>query len=340
MSSWFTRPRSPKRLDTTSLFPSITSETSRAGTVTGNLKASLEASPIAPALASAEAEPRKRAFTAALSTPHDSVLSELQGQGPDHDPGARLDATPAPTSVTGMSSDTLPRTDGLSSPLDTLYDPFTGAPLGVLSLVSSAPDETQNKNVGIGAKEELWTHLARIRSLQAEIAGMHVTMEGIGVGLGKPSGSRGAAGRRGGGTERLDGDGAEEGAEGIEGEGEEAGERRLQEREDEFEKSEEKFEIRKAEIDGIMHKALTTFHALEPPTVDFAAVSRSNTTSTAPPMTPSSPSMLRSDRPGLLRLPLDGSSPRIHDDLYLESPVSAHSPLPTDGNVETGSFHM
>jgi hypothetical protein len=62
-----------------------------------------------------------------------------------------------------------------SSPLppltDPLYDPFTGVTMGVLSPTSSTAQST----------EVLWTCLSRIRTLQAEVASMHVTMEAIGL---------------------------------------------------------------------------------------------------------------------------------------------------------------
>ncbi|THH09138.1 hypothetical protein EW146_g8782, partial [Bondarzewia mesenterica] len=130
------------------------------------------------------------------------------------------------------------------------------------------------------------------------------------------------------------------------GEGEEAEEGRRKEREGDFEKTEKRFEVRKEEIDGIMVKldalsqALTTFHALETPTVDYLTSSRSNTTSSIPPPTSTASSMLRHGRPGFLRLPTEGSSLHIHDNLFLESPASAHSPLPEGQATENGNMHL
>jgi hypothetical protein len=187
-------------------------------------------------------QPQKRVFTAALNTPHDAVLAELQGHHPGHDPSAPIDPTPS-ASVLGMQSlDTLPAAasdapdsaiSSSSPPPESLYDPFTGALIGVLTRTSSA------KRSG----EELWAHLARIRALQAEVAGLHVTMEGIG--LGEPAVPRlrstapRAVGERLADDEDSDADG-----------GSEVEERRALE----FERAERRFDGRREEIEQIMTK--------------------------------------------------------------------------------------
>jgi hypothetical protein len=185
--------------------------------------------------------PQKPVFTAALSTPHDAVLADLQGH-PDHDPSAPIDPTPS-ASVLGLQSlDTLPAAtseapasavSSSSPPPESIYDPFTGGLIGVLTRTSSA------KQGG----EELWAHLARIRALQAEVAGLHVTMEGIGLGEPAVPRLRSTAPRAVG--ERLmddqdsDGDG-----------GSEVEERRALE----FERAERRFDGRREEIEQIMTK--------------------------------------------------------------------------------------
>jgi len=124
--------------------------------------------------------------------------------------------------------------------LDTVFDPFTGVSIGVLASPSGQSDTPV-------AKEELWAHLARLRTLQADIASLHVTMEGIGVG--EPLATRGERVRKRSmiGT-RLEEDTADS-------EGDEAAEeRRRKEREREFELSERQFETRKEEIGRIMGK--------------------------------------------------------------------------------------
>ncbi|KZV76937.1 hypothetical protein PENSPDRAFT_747167 [Peniophora sp. CONT] len=224
-------------------------------------------------------EPKRRALTSAQSHPHDAVVAELRGQHPDHDTSARMDqAISAPL----QSADTLPtapsEAPGTVMPeLDRLFDPHSGATLGIFT-----PPQMANGQ----AREELWAHLARIRALQAEIAGLHVAMEGIGLNEKamhmRVRGTRTRT-RSGNVGERLDLGGSEgefdaEGRE--EADKEEA--RLREERDREFETAENRFDGRKEGIDKIMSKlgelaqALATFHALETPVVDFGA-SRSNT---------------------------------------------------------------
>ena len=119
-------------------------------------------------------EPKRRALTSAQSHPHDAVVAELRGQRPDHDTSARMDqVTTAPL----QSADTLPtapsEVPGTVMPeLDRLFDPHTGAALGTFT-----PPQPANGQ----AREELWAHLARIRALQAEIAGLHVRCQPSGT---------------------------------------------------------------------------------------------------------------------------------------------------------------
>jgi hypothetical protein len=244
MLSWFNRnvsgpPSAPKPKpadlghDTESNPPILPPEATNHGPTTAATEAG--------AAASSE-QPQKPVFTAALSTPHDAVLADLQGHHPDHDPSTHIDPTPS-TSVLGMPSlDTLPAATSeapgsvvsSSSPHpESLHDPFTGGLIGVLTRTSSA------KQTG----EELWAHLARIRALQAEVAGLHVTMEGIG--LGEPAVPRlrsttpRAVGERLTDNEDSDGDG-----------GSEVEERRALE----FERAERRFDGRREEIEQIMTK--------------------------------------------------------------------------------------
>jgi|SRR6266850_2302661 len=187
----------------------------------------------------------KSTFTAALNTPHDAVLAELHGR----DPSTRMDATPS-TSALGMQSiDTLPAaaSDALGSvatssspPPEQLYDPFTGVTTGVLSPTSSSAKKSG---------EDLWVHLTRIRSLQADVARTHLTMEGIGLGESavphlQDTGPRTAVGERLEDDENADGDG-----------GAEAEKRR----EREFERFERRFDGRKEEIGQIMSKVCPSF---------------------------------------------------------------------------------
>jgi hypothetical protein len=208
----------------------------------------IDAPPVATALTSEQ--PQKGVFTAALNTPHDAVLAELQGHPPGHDLSARRDATPS-TSALGMQSiDTLPAAGSdapgsvatsTSPPPESLYDPFTGAAIGILFPTPSAKINSSSSS----SSEDLWAHLTRIRSLQADVARLHLTMEGIGVGDAVTPHLRSAGPRAVG--ERLEDD---EDSDGDGGGGSEAEKRRARE----FERSEQRFDRRKEEIGQIMGK--------------------------------------------------------------------------------------
>ncbi|KZT75108.1 hypothetical protein DAEQUDRAFT_734572 [Daedalea quercina L-15889] len=237
----------------------------------------------------------ERAVTAPLSTPHDAVLSELLGRRGStsqeslapHDttrqalPKISIDgtassfyrsertATPSGGAQTGLRS-------GSASPNpahDPVYDPFTGALAGVMM---SPPHEHEHEHEGSQAmsdadfdhtRDELWAGLARIRELQSEIAAMHLQMESIGSSDARSA--RRAAGATRRATEEWDDPG-------------EAEEQRKAAGDAEFATLAETFRGRRAAIDGIMNKlddlsqALTTFHALPTPVMDFGA-SRTDT---------------------------------------------------------------
>ncbi|KAI0274992.1 hypothetical protein BC834DRAFT_965441 [Gloeopeniophorella convolvens] len=271
-------------------------------------------------------QPRKRAFTAALNTPHDAVLAELQGHHPDHDPSARIDATPSTSALGLQSIDTLPAATSeapgsaisAASPLpESLYDPFTGAMMGVLAPASTSAQ----------TGEDLWARLVRIRALQAEVAGMHVTMEGIGL-------SDASAPRMRNTSPRTVGERLEDDADSDADRGSEAEEWRARE----FEQSERRFDGRKQEIEQIMAKldelsqALSAFHVLDTPVVDFAAASRSTTASSVfPPLSRSA--TLR--HPDLHRVASEASVQGYSE--VVDSPVSLRAPLPIVEEPEGGA---
>ena len=91
-------------------------------------------------------------------------------------------------------------------------------------------------------RDELWAHLARIRELQSEIAGMHLQMEGIGSSDARSA--RRAAGATRRPTEEWDDPG-------------EAEEQRKAARDAEFATLAETFRGRRVAIDGIMNKVRT-----------------------------------------------------------------------------------
>ena len=211
----------------------------------------------------------KSTFTAAFNTPHDAVLAELHG----HDPPLHTDATPS-TSALGMQSiDTLPAatsdapgsvTTSSSPPPELLYDPFTGVTTGVLSPAACSSSSPSAKKT----TEELWVHLARIRSLQADVARLHLTMEGIGLAESTVPHLRstgGGGGPRAAAAAVLVGERLEDDDEGADGDGGVEAEKR---REREFERSERRFDGRKEEIGQIMTKVCCHHHH-HPPSPGF-----------------------------------------------------------------------
>lgn len=215
--------------------------------------------------------PLDRVITAPLSTPHDAVLSQLLGRrgstsqdsliAPDParhmlpkisiDGTAsslyRSDETPppsqAPQTQTGLRSASASPHSAQHVPI---YDPFTGALAGVMT--SPVHDHEGSQAMSDAdfdqTRDELWAHLARIRELQSEIAGMHLQMEGIGSSDARSA--RRAAGATRRPTEEWDDPG-------------EAEERRKAARDAEFATLAENFRGRRVAIDGIMNKVGTHF---------------------------------------------------------------------------------
>ncbi|KAJ6604810.1 hypothetical protein DFH09DRAFT_1123870 [Mycena vulgaris] len=165
-----------------------------------------------------------------------------------------------------------------ASALDTnhgLYDPFDGSFLG--SLV--APDhnvqpEAQGKPNDVVVKnEELWSHLSRVLELQNQISIMHCDMEEIGMNArdlkGKGKGTRSRATS----VSRVVIDDVE-GEEGIGGQRDEEAERNKA-REEQFSNLSGQFRGKREAINGIMTKldalsrAVTEFHALQAPKIEF-----------------------------------------------------------------------
>lgn len=134
-----------------------------------------------------------RAITARLSTPHDAVLAGLQGQRPDVNTSAKVDAESvalptipslgslervpgAPSPVQGASARSAVATPTNGSP-EPIYDPFSGTLAYIIP--PQTPNDAESSHFE-QTKDELWGQLGRIRELQSEIAGMHVQMEGVG----------------------------------------------------------------------------------------------------------------------------------------------------------------
>jgi len=105
-----------------------------------------------------------------------------------------------------FSTELLPTADdvyGQGTIADVVYEPFTGAPVALLSMPlkkdilspisvsSDIPARTEDPT-----RQKMWDYLAHIRSLQAEIAALHLTMDGAGIGT-SPTLTTGGGKRRG-----------------------------------------------------------------------------------------------------------------------------------------------
>ncbi|KAG9099034.1 hypothetical protein FRC06_005720 [Ceratobasidium sp. 370] len=88
-----------------------------------------------------------------------------------------------------------PTDEGLASPFSpsaalldqrptVINDPFTGEPEATLSLDHEAPGTSwsafEGCSTNTGLQDHFWSHVAKIRELQSEVAKMHIAMESIG----------------------------------------------------------------------------------------------------------------------------------------------------------------
>lgn len=213
------------------------------------------------------------ALTAALATPHDAVLAELQGPRSPPQPSARAiidsartapklsvipsvgsqeraDRTPSPSPGGARSTASSPGTTQ-----EALYDPFSGALVGVM--VPRKQDREQERDAAAEhfeqTREELWTRLASIRELQSAVASMHVQMEGTGLSDARNAKrAAGAAGRVHSDTIHVGEDWDE-----PDGAADAAEEQRKRARDAEFNDLAETFKGRRKAIDDIMSKVRT-----------------------------------------------------------------------------------
>lgn len=108
-----------------------------------------------------------------------------------------------------FSTELLPTADdvyGQGTIADVIYEPFTGAPVALLGMPvrkdTLSPTVTTGASSGIPARTEdptrqkMWDYLAHIRGLQAEIAALHLTMDGTGIGT-SPTLTTGGGKKRG-----------------------------------------------------------------------------------------------------------------------------------------------
>lgn len=181
--------------------------------------------------------------------------NENTGSRTLNEPANSREGAVSATPTTSFASNILPATR--------LYDPFDGAPLGII-----VPAETTTRgdsmpvHVEGNSNEELWAHLSRVLDLQHQIARMHVDMEGAGPGKqtdGKGKGSLGNPPRSAFTRPRTTSTGSMHGAEIEDEEGvgvvDEESEK-LKAREREFKKLATQFEGRKETINEMMSKVV------------------------------------------------------------------------------------
>lgn len=221
----------------------------------------------------------------ALSTPHDAVLAELRGPQDDSPDKVRSETrTPnnqrlvaprlsvipsvgtaeysihAPSETQGRRSAAASPMPGSTTERDAVYDPFTGALSGVIIPQSSSRGlehvHTQGSPQLDQAKDDLWTHLSRIRELQSEVAGMHVQMEGIGL----SDSALGATKRSPGATRGLPSETIDITDDLVDSEGPDRVESKA--KDGDFKNLAESFSGRRVAIDGIMNKVSS--HTVDP----------------------------------------------------------------------------
>jgi hypothetical protein len=186
-----------------------------------------------------------------ISTPHDAVLAEFFQKTNEPSPQSPSVVQPAVAAVkmAQIPSTSTTETTAAASRPEPLPDPFSGELLGMLY---REPETSADSTDFEAVKDDLWSQLGQIRRLQAEIANMHVQMEGVGsasegrqktapppAGVGRLSMRRVSTGATAGEWE--------------EGEEDEEVERKRA-REAEFSQLADKFTGRKNDIDQVMGK--------------------------------------------------------------------------------------
>lgn len=107
-----------------------------------------------------------------LSTPHDTIVSEMNEKIREIELGSPSRPMPSvdPERDDGNSQPAGEHTRTRTRMADNVYDLFTGHSMG-----NYVPGEYPE------SEDDLWTHLKRIRELQSQIAIMHSQMEGLGT---------------------------------------------------------------------------------------------------------------------------------------------------------------
>ncbi|KAG9124208.1 hypothetical protein FRC07_012404 [Ceratobasidium sp. 392] len=221
-----------------------------------------------------------------------------------------------------------PTGDGLASPFSPstalldqrptiINDPFTGEPAATLSPDHEAPSTSWTMFEGCVAdtalQDQFWSHVAKIRELQSEVAKMHIAMESIGQPPPpqptkekekdkhkEPRKIRGQTSGRSGTTAAVntDRDSASDTDHAGSGRDSRSGTKKTAHVESPVATdSGEHFVERKEAIQNIMKKAtlsqqVTEFHQLPPPEITFPASPSRQTASQPLPQTPPPPASL------------------------------------------------
>ncbi|PBL00583.1 hypothetical protein ARMGADRAFT_1159901 [Armillaria gallica] len=206
-------------------------------------------------------------LTSNLPTPHDAILADLHGEYAEQSEEA-----------TKSHYFNVP-----SRHTEPLRDPYDGSVVG--QVVPADPLLHLDMRIPYydpKTDELLWSHLSKVLELQSEIAALHLGMEVIGTKQGDQAKGKGRANKNDTwegkeDKEKHDADDAGEVGEyervDVSSEADE--EKQNREREAEFAKLSHQFEGRKEGILEVMSKlddlskALTDFHALQEPKIDF-----------------------------------------------------------------------
>ncbi|KAJ7293737.1 hypothetical protein C8J57DRAFT_1491104 [Mycena rebaudengoi] len=249
-----------------------------------------------------------------ITLPHDRILGNFFG----------------PSSENGfIHNASRSRTSSVVDPSNSLQDPFDGSFLGTLI----APDQNvqpEEQMSEVAAKnEELWSHLSRVLELQNQISSMHLDMENIRTNTNDAKGKSSRA--RAASASRVVSDDVE-GEEGMEEKTDEETERNRV-REQQFSKLSGQFQGRREAIKEIMtkldslSKAVTEFHALQAPKIDFPP-SRQNSVpfTSVGPEAPAPSVITAAFEPATSSQSTRNiSRPPFH---FVDSPISMDMPLP------------
>ncbi|KZT30900.1 hypothetical protein NEOLEDRAFT_1174260 [Neolentinus lepideus HHB14362 ss-1] len=297
-----------------------------------------------------DGEDTSRVTPAVLSNPHDSILADLTTRGRDPTPSVKSSAgvqQGSPVQHGQQEQDPSSVSPALTVPIpvpETIYDPFTGAALGTIH----APESTVLEDPE-ATRDQLWSHLSQIRELQSDIAAMHVAMEKIGQPDGKRN-RKGKAERIATAASRLR---ERESVWDTEGEGEtepelDTDKEKKKAKDEEFDRLADRFTGRKEAINEIMNKldklsqAVTEFHALREPSIDFSA-SHTNTATTDPTPTTSPVAHSATGAASPPSVPVDltedifstSKPPTRSDDCPSNAAPSSHTDMSSQLGIET-----